>query len=766
MKRFFFFAGALAIILFSTATYAATPPEQAAASLAKRIMGRAGSAIRFEQIPADAGKDVFELESRDGKTVIRGNSALSMAVGLNWYLKYYCHCSVSLNGSQMNLPKPLPVVPEKFRMSAWAASRYFFNYCTFSYSMSWWDWAQWERHIDWMALNGINQPLAVTGQEAVWQAVCRRFGVADADIEAFLAGPPYLPFGWMGCLDGWGGPLPKSWIPRHVELGKNILARERELGMTPILQGFTGHTPEALLKKFPGTKAHSIRWIEFDTWMLDPVDPLFQKIGQAWIEEQTKLFGTDHYYAADSFIEMTPPSGDLNYLTNAGRAIFQSMADADPKAVWLLQGWTFINQHRFWDTERTNNTNQERIKAFLTSVPDDRMIVLDLFCEHRPVWKKTEGFYGKPWVWSFICNFGNNTILGASGKLERFRDLPSVRNDPLGQNVRGVGFMMEGFSHNPLLYELMFELAWRGDIDLPLTPGRHAFHPRPRLTSEKMRTRWNASLPEERGGLQSWVRDYTHFRYGKANADAEKAWEILRTKIYSSGAATWGPAKIAISFPVKQKKKMQYPVDALADAWGSLLAAHKELGGVETYRHDLVNVARETLVNHATSLYDKVSAAYEAKDAAAYRRASKEFLELLHDLDELLATSDQFLLGQWLEDAKRWGKTPAERAQLEWNARRILTLWGKGEKLRDYAWKEWSGLIDGFYAKRWEIFFQRQQEALESGKPFDADACGAELFKFEDDWTKQSDRYRAKARGDSVAVAQRLFEKYGGAMKQ
>ena len=45
-----------------------------------------------------------------------------------------------------------------------------------------------------MALNGINQPLAVTGQEAVWQAVGRRFGMTDAEIEAFLAGPPYLPF--------------------------------------------------------------------------------------------------------------------------------------------------------------------------------------------------------------------------------------------------------------------------------------------------------------------------------------------------------------------------------------------------------------------------------------------------------------------------------------------------------------------------------------------------------------------------------------------
>jgi len=35
----------------------------------------------------------------------------------------------------------------------------------------WWDWKRWEKEIDWMALQGINLPLAFTGQEAIWQKV-------------------------------------------------------------------------------------------------------------------------------------------------------------------------------------------------------------------------------------------------------------------------------------------------------------------------------------------------------------------------------------------------------------------------------------------------------------------------------------------------------------------------------------------------------------------------------------------------------------------
>jgi len=49
--------------------------------------------------------------------------------------------------------------------------RYYQNVCTVSYSFVWWNWTRWEREIDWMAMNGINLPLAFTAQEAIWQKV-------------------------------------------------------------------------------------------------------------------------------------------------------------------------------------------------------------------------------------------------------------------------------------------------------------------------------------------------------------------------------------------------------------------------------------------------------------------------------------------------------------------------------------------------------------------------------------------------------------------
>jgi alpha-N-acetylglucosaminidase len=79
-----------------------------------------------------------------------------------------------------------------------------------------------------MALHGITMPLATTGQEAVWQATLRQFGMSDAEIRGFFTGPAFSCWQWLTNIEQWGGPLPQSWIDSHLELGRFILqARAR-----------------------------------------------------------------------------------------------------------------------------------------------------------------------------------------------------------------------------------------------------------------------------------------------------------------------------------------------------------------------------------------------------------------------------------------------------------------------------------------------------------------------------------------------------------
>lgn len=687
---------------------------QTARGVLERVIPEHAEYFILESIPQENGQDVFEIEGRGKRVVLRGSNGVAICSALNVYLKYFCHADFSWSGSQLDLPDPLPTVPEKIRRTSPHKYRYFFNYCCFGYSLAWWDWEQWERMIDWMAMNGINMPLAVTGQEAVWQAVLRDFGLNESDIQSFLAGPPYLPFGWMGCLDGWGGPLGQDWIDRHADLQKRILARERALGMTPVLQGFTGHIPPAIRGISPDTELHEIDWVEWKTSFIDPLDPLFKEFGKAFVEKQIELFGTDHLYAADTFIEMSPPSNEPEFLRTMGKTLSDTLTVADPKAVWIMQGWVFLNNAKFWQPPQA--------KAFLSGVPDDRMMLIDLFCDVAPVWKVTEAFHGKPWIWCILQNFGNTVQL--SGPLPRInKELHAARADPERGNLTGIGMIQEGLGYNPIVFDFMTEMTWRDDpVD-----------------------------------LDQWVRTYAHRRYGERLPEAERAWKVLQDTVYSG--TTGNPSVI--------RKRPALNVTGslgdlrLAEAWKHLLDCAARLDGVDTYRFDLVNVTRQALTNLSGSFSAEIISAYHEEDRDGLAAASSAYGDLVNDLDAILATREEFLLGKWLEDAKRWGTGEKERQTYEWNARNVITLWGDREsRLHDYARKEWSGVMKGFYLPRWELFVQHLDRSLREETPFDPKTFDREVKILEEEWTRRTDSYPAVPKGDSVALVQKLFAKY------
>ena len=247
----------------------------------------------LETIPAEGGHDTYELDSRDGKVVLRGNNAGSVAAALGWYIKYTMKANISWCGKRIPvfeagaLPMPEPyhrVIEQEFRV--------YMNYCTHSYSAAWWNWDRWEYEIDMMALNGINMPLAITGTESVWYHTLLDLGFTDAEARAFIAGPAFQAWQLMTNLEGHGGPIPMSWIEEHEALGKKILERELAFGMKPIQQGYSGFVPNLMKEKFPEGK-----FLVKKTWNnigrtteVDPLDPLFKKIGKTFMKNQQKIF--------------------------------------------------------------------------------------------------------------------------------------------------------------------------------------------------------------------------------------------------------------------------------------------------------------------------------------------------------------------------------------------------------------------------------------------------------------------------------------------
>ena len=128
----------------------------------------------------------------------------------------------------------------------------------------------WEKHIDWMALNGINLPLAFVGQEWLWQEVFAEYGVGEADLQAFFSGPAFLPWFRMGNMRGWAGAKMspsgmRTWVKSRGALQKRLLARMRGFGMTPVLSAFAGHVPAGFIIKHPNASyTRSTDWGGFD----------------------------------------------------------------------------------------------------------------------------------------------------------------------------------------------------------------------------------------------------------------------------------------------------------------------------------------------------------------------------------------------------------------------------------------------------------------------------------------------------------------------
>ena len=693
-------------------------------ALLNRMIPAHADRFQTETIPDEDGRDVFEIECDGESITLRGSSPVAAASALRWFLHYYCRSHVSWHADHISLPASLPTV-DRVRITSPYRYRYYFNYCAFSYSTAFWDWPRWEREIDWMALHGINAPLSVTGQEGIWRSVLRAHGLGDEDAASFFVGPAYLPFGWMGCIDRWGGPLPDSWIDKHLELQRQIFQRERELGMSPVLLGFTGHFPRGLLRRYPKSRFHEIEWAAPDfgpTVLLDPLDPLFLEIGKQFVAEQIREFGTSHLYAADTFIEMTPPSDDPKYLADLAQAIYRGMEAADPQAVWVLQGWAFYFKRQFWRTPQ--------VEAFLGAIPGDRVLILDLWAEEMPLWRKTRAFHGKPWIWCMLHNFGGRP--GLFGKLKTIaEEPPRALADPGAGNMVGIGLTMEAIENNPIVYELMTEMAWR----------------------------------REPPDLGDWIKNYAHARYGFECAEIHQAWDILRRTVYASETSAPPQSVICARPSLKVQGLSDEHTEAVWTAWSLLLAGARSAAAAgplpEPLRYDLVDVGREAMSRLAHRLYRDLTRSFAEGNREEFDLTSNRFLALIADLDRLLGTHPAFLLGTWINRARSWATTPEEAAHYEWNARNLITLWGpKESRLHDYSCRHWAGLVGTFYLPRWERFMAALRESLERPQSFDQAAFERSIISWEEGWTRQTGGIPDEPAGDLMSVCEEVYAQY------
>lgn len=729
MKRFCLFA--LLACFFSSFVWSHDTVEKAVYSLIERVTPGYASQYQLELIEGEAGSDVYEVDGNGSKVILRGNNVVSLASAFNWYLKYTCNAHVSWFGNQLNLPEKLPQPVRRERNIINGKYRVYMNYCTVSYTAAWWNWERWQQELDYMAMNSINMPLFSMGMDAIWYNTLLRFGFSDEEARTFLIGPAHAAWQWMQNLEGgYGGVLPKSVMNRHVDLGKKIMARILELGMMPIQQGFSGFVPRELKKKYPEARISMKRgWCGFkSTAQLDPSDPLFNQIGMAFLEEQEKLFGSYGYYAADPFHESAPPVDTPEYLHSVGENIHQLFQKFDESSVWVMQAWSL----------------RERI---VKAVPPQNLLILDLNGSRT---ESHKGLWGYPVVLGNLHNFG--------GRINMHGDLALLASNQYETakkkypNVCGSGLFMEGIEQNPVYYELAFEMPSRkGKVD-----------------------------------LKSWLAAYAERRYGVKSEAAARAWCYLLEGPYRSGTNGVENSSIVAARPAVFVKKsgpnagFDIPYDPLLiiRAQQELLKDADKFSVSKPYRFDIVDLQRQLMTNMGQLIHMQAAKAFKEKNKEAFALHSGRFLSLLEDMDELLYTRPEYSFDRWLTDARSWGETKAEKDQMEFDATSLVTVWGGDvgdPDIWDYSWREWAGLIKGFYLPRWQKFYAMLQKHLNAGTDYTEEGLplnhGREAFRANDfynelaDWElsyiSQTDKARVPVfQGDEIEVTRRLFGKY------
>jgi len=699
--------------------------EREANALVYRLLGDRAAEFQLRvdpQLRSPDGRDAALILGGELTVEVVGSSGVAASWALHYYLQQHCGVQVSWDHQQLALPRSLPSV--NTTLKARDLFRYYANTCTFGYSFVWWQWKDWERHIDWMALNGINLPLAQTGQEEIWRRVWRHFGLTEEEVDEHFAGPAFLPWGRMGNLRGWGGPLPRSWHKLQVELQHQILERMRGLGMLPVLPGFAGQVPDAFVERYPGASFTKQTWKPFKAsnlsgvYMLSPLDPLFVEIGDFFLAEQKKEFGTNHIYSVDPFNELLPPNSSVEYLSSVGRAVFQGLA-SDNEAVWLMQGWLFMFDQEFWGIPQ--------VEALLTSVPKGQLLVLDLDSTDREQYTRTASYSGQPFIFNMIHTFGGQ--LAMFGRKDHVNQRPEQARKMVNSTMVGTGFAMEGIHNSYVMYELLSEMSWRqGPIE----------------------------------DLLQWFFEYAARRYGVRDPLAGRAWQLLAESVYSSTVRNFH-GKVLIVRPPKLgiRDLTWYPISSVLTAWELLLAAAPNLSQQPSYLYDLVDVTRQALANLAPSWYFSAEAAYRRGDVEDLHIQATTFIELLEDLERVLATRREFLLGPWLEAAKALATTDAESRLYEFNARNQITLWGPDGQILDYAGKQWAGLVSKYYIPRWKMFFKTLEQCLLTGKKFDSDEFKRDFVKKQGTpFTTSRTLFPTEAEGDTLQVVREVHAKW------
>ena len=667
MRRLFF---TLLVALFAASCVSSE--EAAVRGVIKRTFGQVPSNVEFEYVHSDDSCNFYSLQVEDDVLTVKGSSIVALCKGFHDYILENGYGIASWSCNRLDFPDKLEPMQEKVVRSPFE-KHLFFNVCTFGYTAPFWDWERWEKEIDWLALHGFDMPLNPIAFEAISARVYRQLGLSEEEITQYFTGPAHLPWMRMGNISHIDGGMSAQWHENQIRLQHKMTGRMRELGMTPVIQGFAGFVPDAVAEHYPDRPYTCTSWHGLGATYLSPVDSLFGVIGTSFVKEWEKEFGKCDYYLMDSFNEMKlpfAPIGDPSRyadLKKYSECIYESLADANPDAVWVMQGWMFGRNRDIWEPRS--------VEALLSGAPKGKLAVVDLAVDYNHFewrngtsWDVFSGFFGTPWIWSTTPNFGGRSTF--KGVLDFYlNEHITALNSPSKGNLFGHGSSPEGLENNEIIYELISSAGW-------------------------------SSEPKD---LDTFLKNYSRARYGCDIEGVEDYWNGMKGSVYGEFASN-----DVLSLqrpPVVHYQSTMNINDNFFKAIEAFLRNSDEYASIETYKVDAIQNAAFYLIFKAEILIDKINRLISQGKYAQSQELQELVIQMLLEADRLLSSHPLYRLERWEDFARNSGTTQQESENFVREARRLVTSWG-GTIGHDYAARLWSGLIRDYYVPRLKLYFE------------------------------------------------------------
>ncbi len=696
-------------------------------SLAERWLGERAVDVSFELSSGAIGEghDAYAVLDVEGATRIFGESRVALARGLFAYMRTDLSTAPSWTSG-----RTAPFVPTKDGVLPRATAagggtpnewRVHLSLDANAHAAAFWDAARWELEVDLAALRGCNALVFGLGTDRVNMAVFDRLGIEEAESRRWFPAAAYRAFGWSGLTGDWLGSLSTAFAEADVRIARRAIARMEALGVTPVLPTFTGVLPAPFAAQFPTAKFHALpSWVGLPgAVLLDPADPLFARCAELFYEEQAERIGRSALHGGAPIGEVRLPFGDGEQLAGLARAVGGALGVARPGARWLTSAWPMCFDRGYW--------TDERIAAWVGATDPAQVVFVDPAALDDPVWERTNGFFGRDFLFGAAPATAARQRLGGrlasvGREIERVRRArPHDAPDDVG--LIGVTLALDTPGVDPLRFDHLCDSAWSsGALEVDV---------------------W----------LEGWVRA----RYGVSDARTLRAWRRIVAAAYGDDTRAGAPS-IVTQAPSTSPPQVSAALGETAAAWADLVLAARERTPRPDLLFDVVDVGRQVLGDACAAPIGRALAAWQAGDAAALGAASGEVLQLLDDLDTLLATHPALMLGAWLESAAARGADEAEKAALVLGARTLVTHFGpSGSALRGGSAREWAGLVGAFHCERWRRLFAGLATSI-GGAAFDARAFDAELEQFERTWAAASTPYASAPMGSTLEVAQRLVE--------